>query len=578
MIPALLLVFAQVQPGTNPAPRPAGFGTCFVSLADDPSALFFNPAGIAGLEGRNFLIVPRRPLQYQFVGYSQKLSDKIGVGILFLDDPRRTSVSFAGNVGKGRVGLSLGKQDSAYRHFMFDLGLLYPRLAFKEIPGAASFGLAAHLAPDWWIQFGVGYTIKMFKLMAEPQIIRGRPLRTHLGLVFTIPVNRFFKNIELGVGYNGDSLTFGFNFDFSDLRIDAGYGSGRFQLAALLRTRVREREVIAEIVTAAQEKDKEMSKTYLDQGIAYYNQNRFDEAIDAWDLALIWNTENTDAQTWLERGQQAKHVRQVNDLLAKGKEQYQASNFVDAMATCQAVLAIDSTNGEAQALYHKATDDFTAFIFTKTGQSSELSGYFQAGAKEFVQGNYPGAVDNWRKVLEKSPDNPEARQLTNQAKTRTAETIARGLIEIDSHLRAGRPDLALRVSDRLLKLAPDDKNLAERRNAVQAKIREVVDVHTGIGKDKFNRGDYLSAEKEFRLVLAYDPNNQAAANYLDRVDERLKKNDVGQLYRMGIEAYTQERYDVAIKFWQQVLKITPNNKDCIRNIERARLKLKAIGQ
>jgi tetratricopeptide (TPR) repeat protein len=577
VIPGILILAIISQ--FDPAPKPAGLGGCFVSLADDPAALYYNPAGIAGLEGKNFLIVPKKPLDYRFIGYAQKISDKFGIGVSFLtdstlNDSTRGSLSVAYNIGKGRIGLSGGWEG---KKAMFDLGLLYPRLAFKEIPGAASFGFSSHIARDLRFQFGVGYSYKIFRALVEPEIAKGRPLKTHLGIQCVIPINRFFKSIELAVGYNGDSLTAGFSFDFSDLRLDLGYSRG-IKIAALLRTRVREHEVIAEIVSAQHEKEKAMSTTYLDQGVAYFNQGRFDEALNAWDLALLWNPDNTEAQTWLERGQTSKQKQEITDLLNKAKEEYNTSNFVDAMATCQAVLAIDSTNSEAKLFYQKATDDFTKFIFEKTQQSEELSGYFQAGAKEFVQGNYPAAEENWQKVLQKSPNNPEAKQLTSQAKTRTAETIAQGLNQVEKYAQAGQFDLALRFCDRLLRLAPDDKSLLDKQKTLQSKIQEVVSVHISIGKEKFNKGEYLTAEKEFRYVLAFDPKNSAAANYLDRIDERIRKNDVDALYRMGIEAYTQEHYEVAIDLWKQVLKVNPNHKDSIRNIERARLKLKAIGQ
>ncbi len=556
------------------APKPAALGDCFVALADDPAALYYNPAGIAGLEGKNLLVVPTRPLQLGFIGYAQKLSNKVGIGFSFLNDPSQGSFSLAYNIGKGRVGISLGKVEGKG---MFDLGLLYPRLAFKEIPGAASFGLSAHIATDLRFQFGIGYSWKIFKILVEPEIVKGQPLTTHLGLLSTIPINWFFKQVELAVGYNGSLLTAGLVLDFGDLRFD-GASSGGLHCAGLLRTRVREQEVIAEIQSAQQEKDRAMSATYLNQGIALYNQVRFEEALNTWDLALIWNPENSEAQTWLERGQSSKLEQEINELLTKAKEEYNGANYVDAMATSQAVLAIDSTNSEAKLFYQKATDEFAKFIFEKTRQSEELSGYFQQGAKDFAKGNYPAAEESWQKVLQKAPNNPEAQQLTNQARTKTAETIAQGLKQLEKYSQAGQLDRALRLCDRLLRVAPNDKTLQGKKNNIQVKIQELVSTHIALGKDKYGKGAYLAAEKEFRYVLAFDPKNGVAESYLDRISDRIRKTDIDELYRMGIEAYTQERYEVAIQFWQQVLELNPHHQDSLRNIERAKSKLKAIGQ
>jgi len=46
-----------IQPGA----RPAGMGDCFVAIADDATACFWNPAGLAFLESRhNFALMHTR--------------------------------------------------------------------------------------------------------------------------------------------------------------------------------------------------------------------------------------------------------------------------------------------------------------------------------------------------------------------------------------------------------------------------------------------------------------------------------------------------------------------------------------
>ncbi|SYZ72567.1 conserved exported hypothetical protein [Candidatus Zixiibacteriota bacterium] len=57
--------------------RPTAMGGAFTGVADDPSALYYNPAGVAGLQGRQFLVGYHNTIfdmQSGFMGYVHSLS------------------------------------------------------------------------------------------------------------------------------------------------------------------------------------------------------------------------------------------------------------------------------------------------------------------------------------------------------------------------------------------------------------------------------------------------------------------------------------------------------------------------
>jgi len=147
--------------------RPAGMGEAFVAVADDLNALYWNPAGLGNVEGRQASLIHTEWFQcirYEYIGYCQPLAGGvIGAGATFLwidgierrttDTPepegyvpaRDLSVSVA--YGKGlserlNAGLSL---KGIYRQLdnstaggaAIDIGLLY-----KPSPGAFTLGLA----------------------------------------------------------------------------------------------------------------------------------------------------------------------------------------------------------------------------------------------------------------------------------------------------------------------------------------------------------------------------------------------------------------------------------------------------
>ena len=56
--------------------RPVSMGGAFTGLADDESALYYNPAGVAGLEGKRYMLAYQNnvfDMQWGFVGYIHPL-------------------------------------------------------------------------------------------------------------------------------------------------------------------------------------------------------------------------------------------------------------------------------------------------------------------------------------------------------------------------------------------------------------------------------------------------------------------------------------------------------------------------
>lgn len=154
-----------IQPGA----RPAGMGDCFVAIADDATACFWNPAGLAFLESRhNFALMHTRlvpdweDVYYEYAAYAQRVEGlgTIGVSALYLTYGKQVatnpespdpigefrsyevipSVSYGTTVGENlAVGLSLKfiyvdlapswatqeQQKGAGSTFAADLGALY---------------------------------------------------------------------------------------------------------------------------------------------------------------------------------------------------------------------------------------------------------------------------------------------------------------------------------------------------------------------------------------------------------------------------------------------------------------------
>lgn len=143
------LVWSYDNPGLSA--KAVGMGGGFVAVADDPSAVFYNPAGLVGLKGYQFYLMYDRKTAY---GVDASETPYLGVGVVTIPLSKDMAIALAGyqdgswadptrivtkNVGivsfsgwvteELSIGFNLkGMYNSNYgkkKGFDFDMGLLY---------------------------------------------------------------------------------------------------------------------------------------------------------------------------------------------------------------------------------------------------------------------------------------------------------------------------------------------------------------------------------------------------------------------------------------------------------------------
>ena len=168
--------------------RPAAMAEAYVGLADDYSALYYNPAGITGLRlstpwADGTAPEPEEPATYVAAAYNSWLVD-IQSGFLALVTPVHSGLwigasiqyldygEFIGTDGQGTIQGNFGASDMAFalsvarrqRAGSGDLALgLTGRMILSSIDDSSSWGVAADLGamyylPDNRTQFGLAVT------------------------------------------------------------------------------------------------------------------------------------------------------------------------------------------------------------------------------------------------------------------------------------------------------------------------------------------------------------------------------------------------------------------------------------
>lgn len=608
--------------------RVNGLADACVTIADQPLALYVNPALLTSTKDRKLLYNPigfrfeppeRRgenlwPRIFQsytsvgFIGYTQPLEalGNIGAGLagfqdeLYPNSGQGILVGAAYQLGFLHTGASLGLRylqfpsEGSHLRPAAALGVFVPGIKFADMPGEISVAAAGRYIEWFNVQTGLDYNIEFFRFFGNfnlrNPIEEGISLATvHLAALFTLRDLLGF-DAEIGGGWASDNR-FGILLaaDLNLCRINLSYSqipaaqssaqpNGRVAFSFLFNI-ASTREVAERLASIEQEgkaKKEITSKTYTTQGITLYNEGDFDAAIGAFDVALIWDPANEEALNWLERVREEKRSSEVRALIAAANAAMRSGDYLEAMSKAEAAIAIDSTSNDAKSLSQEAQRKFSESVFTQTSSirdSGEINTLYQKGLEQYAAGDYKAATETWERIEKLQPRSTTLREYKQKTTEKIAQQVADGLKRMESYERKGQWAKALTLAKQLKRLAPSNRDIATKISFYETKIKSAVSDYETQGIDYYNRGYYVQAQNSFYALLAVDPDNATAKQYLERIKTKLQKKDADELYLQGVQAYTNNNYEQAIRYWEQVLAINPNYENVARNIQRAKDKL-----
>lgn len=588
--------------------RAMALGNAYTALANEPFGVFYNPAGINSVKtpylssfyGRWFMdtdlgsIIGAIPFGKNGVlafGLRGLYTDKIE--LRSEEDPwdynyysayfTNGTLNYARRVKNVSIGLSLNgiatkiETASGYSTFLsaggiyhtqyLDLGLSLSNIGLRLLDTNLPITLRAGVCIKPIEQ--INLTCDILKSLKDDitysigmEVIPIDAFKLRIGYDNSVYTNSVFRKLSAGLGLNMGNI--GIDYTVSS--------KGIFGLTHLftLSYHFVLKKVKEEFV-----KEKLTSETYVQQGIEYYNQRKYDEALNAWDLALIWYPENREALDWIEKTQGELKKINIQLFLRDGRKHFENGKYLEAVYNFEKVLDLDPNIKEADSLKIEAERRI------KEGISQQIKVKNDNALKAYKDGDYLTAVKFWKEILQIEPNNTIVQGYINETNQKMVDEIKNVLDQIKNYITQGNLKKALTVVTKMLKKYPGQENLSKQKIYIDQKITDVVNKHLNEGRKYFNAQDYAKAESEFQAVLEYDKNNTQALLYLDRIRKQLsvgKKEEAERYYLLGISAYTKNNFGLAIDYWKKVLELAPSYPNVRKNLERAQIKLKELSE
>ena len=586
--------------------RAIGLGQAFTALADDPTAIFWNPAGLEYINQQSatfFHTTLFDGVQYDFLGYAYptlnlgsfgvgiarigitgfegRTADQAPTGNNFSRDEYQVFFSYAKklpyNITPGitirwiRNGWSnLVEGDLVDVGVGADLGLMYrPGWIGSALFQDWSFGLKVHnlFAPQiregiqidefpLTTKFGILKKIRFgqagaLDIMFDIDHSQNRDLKFHFGSEYS-----FREMGKIRFGFNGATLAFGAGAKYSMFQLDYGYGVMEFPDVFSPTHRVSitvnfgaTRDDMFQIAEAERLKEEDRIKREIREA---------------------------DKQEFI-----ATHLNAADGFFAQNK-------YLDAIVEYQQVISMDPFHFRAGVMldssnvllqndfYQKQTIAVQNALDKERAESDRtfVQHHFNKGRLLLDQKQFIEAIIEFNIALEVDAGNQILKNSIATTKRRIGEEVGSLVKKSRDEFQNKNYSEALRLLADARLLGADNAQLQNEVEALASRIKLQETLHQGLLL--YEVGNFKEALKVLEEALKLDPENSLVQQYYERTrletltSEKEMDPESQKKYHLGVDTFLNGKYLEAIKIWEEVLEVHPYNKRVLEAIKNAR--------
>ncbi|OGC77967.1 MAG: hypothetical protein A2Z27_01535 [candidate division Zixibacteria bacterium RBG_16_50_21] len=564
--------------------RALGMGGAYVSVTDGASSVFWNPAGLALLnrgEATFMHISLWEETVYDFLGLAYPTLEigSMGVGAFRLGS---TNIP---KTDANNPGVQIGTFDNTQSLYIFSVASSFPlytkggvsvKVYNHSIDGKSATGVGLDLGilatPNEHFSWGLN-----LQDLLQPEIKLDNsevriPFNLKAGASFTQKIEWFSLILAADIDKSQDrdlQPHFGSEIGIQEaLFLRGGYDRGYGTFGA----GVKWNWVRADYAFKA---NPDLGATHRFSLTVQFGRS-------------MESRRRSQGQTDLkhfELSRRQETVEQISSYLKEGSTKEEADDYLGALGAYQKVLALDPQNQVAaqrsEFLKRKISESSRPKPEVSAAKLPEEASLL-AAQDLFQKGSYKLALEKAGEALVINPHSTDAQSLHSQIKSALDARIVQLTSEARSLQQSGKVELAILMWGQVLEL--DSTDQAAQVGLQQAGEIVKLNAYVKSGVGYYNSGSYSAARQEFQAAFKINPQDPLVVDYVRQVSAKLEKPttledlkkdpQVWQLYQRGSEKYQKGDYPGAIEAWQEVLKVYPNNKNTLRNIEQAKLRLK----
>ncbi|MEJ2636279.1 MAG: PorV/PorQ family protein [Calditrichia bacterium] len=585
--------------------RALGLGRAYVAAANDPTAVFWNPAGLELVPRATFTLFHNQIFEgtmYDFAGfvYPTLTYGTIGAGFARIgtgDIPfRDINNAFLGNstyeenelyisYGKRLPYNLLGGATFKVRRQQFSFGT----------PNTTGFGfdLGLMYRPHWegkYLQnlaFGLSYRNLISPTLKLGSENENEPYIVSFGFIKGL---NFWENAKINLVFDyhkskfeNGSLRAGTEYVFRDMgAVRLGFDNSHLAFGAGLKYSILELDY---------------SFSSISSDGAFPPTHRFSVTFSLGktrdELLLIAAEERRQREKELvERTKEEERQNFIVEHLKKGEEYFSDNKYFDAYVEFQQVVSVDPFNKNANVLLDSANNKIqqeldsrqqkaiAAAVDKELAQENKnyMQLHFEKGQVFLQKNQFTDALIEFNLALERSPNDPIILEAIATGKRRLEEQVKKLVTQGRQEFQSGNYSNALQILSEALVLAPEDPDLKDEINTLSNRIK--IQQYVQQALQYYDLGQYQNALGLFEEALKMDPSNQLLKQYIERtkrgmgvVDQEMDQESE-RMYLKGVDLFLVGKYEEALKIWKDLEKKYPYSKKLQDVIKSAEERLK----
>ena len=592
--------------------RALSLGGAFTALADDPTAVFWNPAGLEYIYQQNvnfFHTSFWEGIDYDFIGYVYPTLNfgtfGIGIGRIGVDGIPQLDNSGEPIDGNSYSHAEMHMYISGAKKLPFNttlgVSLKYLRRGFSGLIDRpeyfdTGFGVdigllyrPEFLGSRWFQDWSLG--IKMTNFL-KPSLKEGTqsdqlPFDMKLGLMKKV---RFAGGNYFNVLFDIKSVEkkdtrfyLGTEYNFRELgSFRMGINNGKFAVGAGVEYKMFQ----FDYTYGSYSNSELLSAVHSFSVSVNFGMNR-DEMFAKAEAKRVAEEKALIAQSLANERQQF-----ISDHMHFANKYFNDKQYMDAIVEYRQILTLDSTNVYAQTMLDSSNNMLQNIFRIRQAQAIQaaldknraerdkkfINSHFEKGRDYIEQNKFLDALAEFNLAHDRDSTNQTVSNAIQTTERRIAEE-ARILIkqtkdELDLNNYA---DAQLSLS-KAQTLAGGNPEILEEINALDAQVN--IQKYSQRGILYYQLNEFKNAVKMFEEVLALDPQNETAREYYDKSKIELSTStqmmdpQTEKRYLIGINEYINGNYDKAIAIWDSILVEQPYNKKVLSAVRTARNRLK----
>jgi tetratricopeptide (TPR) repeat protein len=219
-----------------------------------------------------------------------------------------------------------------------------------------------------------------------------------------------------------------------------------------------------------------------------------------------------------------------------------------------------------------------------------ISGYLDYIAKVTIKS---GVLTKGVFNMKKSEETLKRELAAQENESNIKQYLSQGKI----YFSDGNLSEAKKAFDMVLSLEPDNFEAKDYLTNIENRRRELIDDYLAAAKARETAKDLAKAIEFYQKVLELDPQNTECAQAIaalktkeippkkppvtttqPKSEKKVTQEEIEVLFKKGVNLFTAEQYDDALKAFNQVLVLDPNHKGAKDYRKRTEARIKALKQ